>query len=426
MPNYKTRSNKNSPKAKSIRRDDCPAESKQKGKKLDAGLPLSDDKELTIAPAGNESIEEFSDSESPTGVDLVVKEPEYKTPVKRSIQADIAGEVEHLDKKPSSEKSGDPKHYVFSLARGGYDVITGETNATLFREEWGQYILDTKVFDTKLQADTFAKTLSPSPPSTPMASINNVDEEQPTPLSASSEAKLSEVIASLQQKKPGNRIVLRYKTNSSSHECIVLLECLNTMGKNQWNVKPEILCDPIKMFATEFPDDPVAQPIIGDDMLAQCFYNVKCHVLRDGTAGSHSPLQVVWVSPDKSREIKYDQYLISTHFTIPVAELTSTDEEEKYILAKLQQFGECFKTVMLSPLFARLHEANCSKESIWKSMNGLGPKKGGYTFQGYMKDAAISVVKCENLNTYVVKDSMDALMTVLWEGRRPTGKKYNN
>ena len=59
-------------------------------------------------------------------------------------------------------------------------------------------------------------------------------------------------------------------------------------------------------------------------------------------------------------------------------------------------------------------------------MNGRGPKKGGYTFQGYMKDAAISVVKCENLNTYVVKDSMDALMTVLWEGRRPTGKKYEN
>ena len=147
----------------------------------------------------------------------------------------------------------------------GFDVVSGDENAALFHAEWGPYVMDTKVFDTKAQADTFAKTLAPSPPSTPIASITNVDKEEQTPLSASSEAKLSEVIASLQQKKPGNRIVFRYKTNSSSHECVVLVECLNMMGKNQWNVKPKILCEPIKMFAAEFPDDPEAHPIIGDN-----------------------------------------------------------------------------------------------------------------------------------------------------------------
>ena len=121
------------------------------------------------------------------------------------------------------------------------------------------------------------------------------------------------------------------------------------------------------MFATKFPDDPDVQPIIGDDVLAQCFYNVNYLLLQDVAARPHAPLQVVWVSPDKSRE------------------------------------------------------------SIWKSMNGLGPKKGGYSFQGYMKDASVSIMKCKNLNTYVVKDAMDALMTILWEqGRRASGKKYEN
>ena len=133
------------------------------------------------------------------------------------------------------------------------------------------------------------------------------------------------------------------------------------------------------------------------------------------------------MSPDKDRSITYDQYLISTHFTIPVDELVNSfEEEEKYIQAKLNLFALCFKKVMLLPLFARLHEANCSRESIWKSMNGLGPKKGGYTFKGYMKDASVSIVKCENLNTYVVKDTMDTLMTILWAGRHAYGKKYKN
>ena len=159
---------------------------------------------------------------------------------------------------------------------------------------------------------------------------------------------------------------------------------------------------------------------------SQCLYNVNFLVLRDSASGPHAPLQVVWVSPNKDRSITYNQYLISTHFTIPVDELNSSEEEEKYIQAKLHLFAVCFKNMMLSPLFVRLHEANCSKESIWKSMNGLGPKKGGYTFKGYMRSASVSITKCENLNMYIVKDAMDTLMTILWEGRRDSGKKYKN
>ena len=147
-----------------------------------------------------DSIQEPGDIESPSSVIPVSKEPGFETPVKRNIQADIANEIKQSNKKSCPDKNSTEKHYVFILAREGFDVVSGDNSAALFREEWGQYVLDTKLFNTKLKANAFAKTLAPSPPSTPMASINNVDEEQQTPLSASSEAKLSEVIASLQEK----------------------------------------------------------------------------------------------------------------------------------------------------------------------------------------------------------------------------------
>ena len=132
-------------------------------------------------------IKETGDKKSPSSVIPLVDAPILETPVKRKLQADITGEVQHEDKKKCSGTNDVEKHYVFSLARGGFDVVSGDENAALFRTEWGPYIMDTKVFDTKTQADTFAKTLAPSPPSTPIASITNVDEEEQTPLSASSD-----------------------------------------------------------------------------------------------------------------------------------------------------------------------------------------------------------------------------------------------
>ena len=71
---------------------------------------------------------------------LVVKEPELQMPVKRSIQDDIANKVEHSDKKRCATGNGaDEKHYVFSLSRGGFDILSGgDESATVFRAEWGQ------------------------------------------------------------------------------------------------------------------------------------------------------------------------------------------------------------------------------------------------------------------------------------------------
>ena len=309
------------------------------------------------------------------------------------------------------------EHCVFLIAGGANEVVRSGADADSFRNEWGECILSSQLFPDFAAAKAFAGTLAPSPPSTPVKAIINVDAVARTPMSASSEAKLTEMIASLQQKKPGNRINLLYRTNCASHACVLIIECLNLAGKHQWNVKPEIISDPMQMFAKEFPEDPDAAPIIADDVLAHCFYNIKKRVLRDMSAGPEAPLQVKWTSPDKSREITYDQHVLSTNFTIPVDMISSHEEEEKFIVSKLQMFGASFKRVLSSPLFARLHEANCPKESIWKSMNGKGPKSGGFSFLEYINDSTVHVSRCENLNSHVTKEEADSLMTILWNGR---------
>lgn len=322
----------------------------------------------------------------------------------------------------STDPAGPPSHFVF-ITTTGYEVVSGIDNADVFRNDWKDFVVSSNAFSTEADAAAFARNLVPSPPSTPMKSVLDVDIEPPSPLSASAEARLSEVIASLQDKKPGNRINILYRTNCTSKACVVLVECLNMSGKHQWNVKPDILCDPIQMFPREFPDDPDSLPVRADDVVAQCFYNIHKLVLRDAAGGPEAPLQVKWTSPDKSREITYDQYLMATHFVIPLDDLSSTDEEDKLIAGKLQLFGACFKKVLTSPVFARLHEANCPKETVWKSMNGKGAKTGGFSFLEYVRDASLHVSKCHNLNQYVTKVEADTLMNVLWQARG-TGPKY--
>jgi hypothetical protein len=52
-------------------------------------------------------------------------------------------------------------------------------------------------------------------------------------------------------------------------------------------------------------------------------------------------------------------------------ETASTQKEDKFIADKFRCLS-CFQEVPASPCL-RLHEANCPKESTWKSMNGSSP-----------------------------------------------------
>ena len=52
-------------------------------------------------------------------------------------------------------------------------------------------------------------------------------------------------------------------------------------------------------------------------------------------------------------------------------------------------------------------------------MNGNGPKTSGVSFLDYVKDASVTLSKCDNLNSFVTRVEADKLMGILWEGRKP-------
>ena len=108
---------------------------------------------------------------------------------------------------------------------------------------------------------------------------------------------------------------------------------------------------------------------------------------------------------------------MTTWFTIPVHELNNKDEETAFIEAKLKTFGDTFRNVLLSNLFEKLHQANCPKETIWNAICGKG-KSGSGSFKSYIEDSSIEIQMCENLNRYVTKTESDALMNILWTGRK--------
>ena len=338
---------------------------------------------------------------------------------------------EVLDSRKSKKIKGNPKSgnsseedwVVFNLTTGS-EILSGKEEIQMFRDEWSDFILSSTNFSSKEEASNYIKNLKPSPPTTPIKSVVDLTSNDPAVPEASRTA-LSEAIASLHEKKPRNRIKLLYKTNSTSHACIIIIQCLNAEGKPQWNVKPDILSDPIKMFPEKFNTDATVIDVVNDYIIGNCFHHITHRVVRDLTGGPDTPMTVKWVSPDKSRTVNYDTYVLTTWFTIPVENINNKEEEDAFIKSKLITFAKSLKNVLTSNLFEKLHQANCPKEPIWNAINGT-KKPGSVTFKDFIRDSTIEIGLCENLNRYVTKIESDALMSILWEGRGNGSPKYQS
>jgi hypothetical protein len=103
-------------------------------------------------------------------------------------------------------------------------------------------------------------------------------------------------------------------------------------GKHQWNVKADILCEPLKAYASQFPDDPGAAVIVADTCLGNAFYNVAKYILRDLSKGPDAALETSWESPDKSMTRTYTQYLMASYFELPVSDFKNKEEEEVFTI----------------------------------------------------------------------------------------------
>ena len=306
------------------------------------------------------------------------------------------------------------KYYAVKLTTG-YEIVS-PMDINDFKSEWSRFILETKEFHTKGGAEEYVQSAKgPTPPETPIKSVVDLTTTQ---LKGSEKTVLDNAIAALREKSGANRINILYRTNCSSHKCVVLIECLNTLGKLQWNVKPEFLCEPLKIFPERFGEHPETLEIIKNRSVLWCFGNMTKLVVRDTTGGPDAPLQVEWTTPDKSKVMNFTTYTLATSFPIPVETLKDEAAEEHFITATLSEFGRIFKRLLLDTTFEKLHQAACPRETTWLSINGLGPKKGGLSFKSYVKDATIHVSKCDNLNRHVTQAECDTLMTILWNGRK--------
>ena len=311
--------------------------------------------------------------------------------------------------------AGPPGKYYAVKLTTGYEIVS-PSDINDFKSEWSRFILETKEFDSMTGAEEYVRIAKgPTPPETPIKSVVDLTTTQ---LKGSQETVLDSAIAALREKSGANRINILYRTNCSSHECVVLIECLNTLGKLQWNVKPEFLCDPLKIFPEKFGEHPVTLEIVKDKSILSCFENMMKLVVRDTSGGPDAPLTIEWTTPDKSKVMNFTTYMLATSFPIPVDNLKDEADEQRYIAATLNNFGEIFKKALLDPTFEKLHQAACPRESTWLSINGLGPKKGGLSFKGYVKEATIHVSRCDNLNRHVTQAECDTLMTILWKGRK--------
>ena len=323
--------------------------------------------------------------------------------------------------KPSLSNS----FVVFCVTNKAPTVCATKAEADAFRVDWGDFLSQEKHFPTQSGVDAFISTLpKPSPAGTPVKQV--IDLAAPAPAPPGGMDRYARSLNAIRKAKPTNRFYARYKTNGASRKCIIVFEPVNYSGKAQWNVKPELLSPILKLFITDFADDESCVPIIKDRIFHEMITGMTHLRIRDPSGTPETPLQVTWTSPDKVKTIAYDQYVLCSHFTIPIDEIETRAMEHIFITSKLEAFILLLKDVLVSPAFAVLHEEACPKPTVWAAMNGLGSKTGGMTFQAYCKDAVPATEKCPNLNTYIVQEDTTALMNILWNGRISDGEqKYN-
>lgn len=319
------------------------------------------------------------------------------------------------NKKQSSGKKKDVlnlKYWAFEMKGTGKEEYFDDIQeAKEFQISFGDIIEKTRKFSTKPQWVARKKeflTLKKAVPHTPvMRGINKTEQNKISPKDRAKQQKVIDLIA---MDRPSNTFHVYVKSTPRSKLAVAIIEFIDKNGDPIWCVKGQHQCISLKNFGKIFKQE--------SKQIQQALTNLEYGKTRDPTGDPYTPKVNIWTSPGKETR-QYDLFTMYTFFEIPVNILTSFDDEAQFLKDMGKEIGEQFKGIMLSDIYGTCLEQAINSPGMWSSMN---KPRNGPNWREYVQSCVVKVHDCSNVNTHLVLDDSNSIITKLYESNMPKRK----
>lgn len=310
--------------------------------------------------------------------------------------------------KPPSKKTA--SWVAFVLSNNEVNLIKGVRKARLYEEDVGEMIEEKREFILKSDATEWVKLKEGAmKDAEPMMSETTEEAKSPV-LNIGDQAKLDAVLREIDAKRPSDKVEIHYRTSAYSKAVSAIIRFYTIQGRDVWNVKPDGASLAMANFGKVFKQE--------NKHVEQAILNMSYGRMRDLSGDPNKVATKSWTSPTTQSERSFDTYVCMTHFMLPdLDDLPTPDSEDAWIVNTCQALGNAIIYILKQDTFARCYQHALKNERIWNAVTGKSGKGEGKSYVDFAKSAKVSVVKCPNFNTHVVKADAAKLVTHLYTNR---------
>lgn len=347
--------------------------------------------------------------------------PKRRATTKRGGVAKKQGKSSVLSVDASGKKEEDNgsnvdstkfKYWAFEMKNSGKEeYFDNIEEAKEFQATFSDIISNTRKYSKRVQWNARKKEFASvkrlvvrSP------SVKNTTPDKPiTPKDREKQQRVLDLIA---MDRPSNTIYVYVKTTIRSKLAVAIIEFIDKNGDPIWCVKGQHQCISLKNFGRIFKQE--------NKTVQQALTNLEYGKTRDPSGDPYKAKVNVWKSPGKEQR-EYDLFTMYTFFDIPIKMLDSLQEEAAYLLDMGKEIGEQFKQIILSDIYSTCLEQAVNSPTMWSSMT---KPRNGPNWKDYVQSCIVKVSECTNVNSHLVLEESNAIVTRLYDSNLPK-RKYD-
>ena len=305
-------------------------------------------------------------------------------------------------KLPHSARKSSPKlkkYFSFELRNLPDEHIEGKEEADAFRRDYSDIIVKSHAYANLNYWESFKarrKKFFESSPKTPPTKKSSDDTDTKLMLQKMSGLRQVETFQGF------------YRTSSRATKFILFFKWIGVQGDDYWCWKPKLMVPALTSYHGVRPPQ--------DEVIRQAFTTLEYAPRPD--PNDHATGQVVVFSPDSGGR-SYDIPIFTTYavFDIPVANLSSFQEETQWIQHTCSAFFEEMRSTM---------KQRCFKSLLFElderfSTKLYDPKKVT-NLTKFLDKAVVKVVPIDSMAAHVTTSVAELLTEQLWTSRSPVTK----
>ena len=308
----------------------------------------------------------------------------------------------------SAPHATNKKYFFFAMKNGMGDAfILGASNAEKHRSDYAGLIEQEKSWATYKSYATFKKQHS-----NPAAGL--LSPSAPTS-SNDAAAVADKIVAQLKTRDVCDHFMISYKTTSSSHKAVFIIEPFTQYGSMFWGFKAEFMTEIFNVYPNVVP--------INDPYLNEALTNMTVGKRSDpDNADKNYPLITVYSPPkEPEKKLQIDNYVAYTFLTIPHTTLESAIREDEWMSATAYKIGSGLRDLMQTQTFRATLE-RIGERRRHQFVAKLYSPTMKTNLPKYLMNASVRMKTVRMLTDHVIQAVSNDIMTVFHNNRLQAAK----